>query len=302
VALIAEAYAARGNVAVSELVHLEPGLYSRGSGELFPIIVPALTDVTVTATFPPDLRFPVIRVRVLDESAVLERVDGALIWVDATTRVSQVSFSGMLMTRDGYERRGATRGSRLTLRPCSRSRSWSLTSTPDGTCPPRTICASPIRRSERASPMLPRTPCGGGPTWVSACPSAGVEVDAVEHGRTSKRQAAVLSLLTSVEIDGFDIAGGRAPASAYQRRNAVYVPGRLGEKAQIPALLSLLSEADRSLRLSAMVALTALDLDTGAQETLRRFAESKDTEATEAAYAQEALSTIRRRARTAPSA
>ena len=143
VELIALAYADRGDIAVPEFVHLEPGVYSRDSGESFPIIIPALTevqgsspdecfieyspgegpfacgysdtnielhgsltDVTLTTEFPEDLWFPVIGVRLMDENAVLENVVGNLIWVDAAARLSQVSFEGALITRDGFERSG----------------------------------------------------------------------------------------------------------------------------------------------------------------------------------------------------
>lgn len=143
VELIAEAYVDRGNVAVPEFVHLEPGLYSRESGEIFPIIIPTLTevqgssaddciieyspgegpfacgysdtcielhgslmDVTITSEFPPGAVFPVIDVRLMDEHAILENAACDFVYVNAATRVSQVNFEGVLMTRDGFERDG----------------------------------------------------------------------------------------------------------------------------------------------------------------------------------------------------
>ncbi len=143
VELIAEAYEARGNVAVPEFVHLEPGIYSRGAGEVFPIIIPTLTEVrgsgradcaieysppegpfecgfsdtcvelhgslfnvSLTVNFPPDEWFPVIGVRLMDEDAILEDAVCSLIWVDAATRVSRVDFEGALFTQDGFERGG----------------------------------------------------------------------------------------------------------------------------------------------------------------------------------------------------
>ena len=141
--LIAEAYEDRGNLAVPEFVHLEAGLYTRESGESFPIIIPALTevqgsgrddciiqyspdegpfacgysdtcielhgslrDVSVTVEFPPDVRFPVIRVRLMDEEAVLEDANCDFMWVDAATRISRVDFQGAIITQDGFERYG----------------------------------------------------------------------------------------------------------------------------------------------------------------------------------------------------
>ncbi len=143
ISLIAQAYVDRGNLAVPESVYLEPGLYARESGEVFPLLIPPLTtvqgsgadtchieysppegpfacgysdtcielhgtlaDVSVSAAFPPDVSFPVIKVRLMDEYAVLERAEADLLWVDAATRVSQVDFDGALFTQDGFDRDG----------------------------------------------------------------------------------------------------------------------------------------------------------------------------------------------------
>jgi HEAT repeat protein len=129
--------------------------------------------------------------------------------------------------------------------------------------------------------------------------------------KSTQRRDTVLALLTNLEIDGFvvaqlrsiegsaalltDIAAGRVKASAYQRRNAAYVLGRLGEQGAVPTLVSILRTGDRALRLSAVVALAAIDLDAEAQGALTRFAEDKGTDAVEAVYAREAVQASRHR-------
>jgi HEAT repeat protein len=121
----------------------------------------------------------------------------------------------------------------------------------------------------------------------------------------SEIQEKVLSLLTNLEIDSFvisqlgsipnvtqilaEIVSGKGKASAYQRQNAAYVLGRLGDPEASSALLSALDSKDQSMRLSALVALKALGPDKHARQHLAKFAQKKDIDAEEIAYAHLAL-------------
>lgn len=125
-----------------------------------------------------------------------------------------------------------------------------------------------------------------------------------------KREAIAIALLNNLEIDGFvvaqlrrieniveilsDVLEGRIETSAFQRQNAAYILGRLGDQTAAPVLVSTLSKDDRSLRLGALVALAAIGPDADAQRALKTFADSKDTDSVEAAYAREALAGKRR--------
>ncbi|MFN8522657.1 MAG: HEAT repeat domain-containing protein [Chloroflexota bacterium] len=127
-----------------------------------------------------------------------------------------------------------------------------------------------------------------------------------------RRQAAVLGLLSCVELDGFvvaqirstegaaevlrRVAGGRLKATAHQRRGATYVLGRLGDAESAPVLIDLLRNADRKLRLSAGVALAALDLDEPSRAALIELADREDADPVEAAYLREAVAATRQRA------
>ncbi|MFN8522659.1 MAG: hypothetical protein U0821_06070 [Chloroflexota bacterium] len=142
--IIAAAYVARGNVAVPETVHVGAGSYSRAGGEAFPITVLPLTTVegagrdscvveyspppdgdfpcgfsdtvllvsgtvrrlSVASAFPPDVWYPLMDARLVDEQAVLEESSATgIVWVDAAARLTDVDF-GSVYTQDGYERDG----------------------------------------------------------------------------------------------------------------------------------------------------------------------------------------------------
>ena len=128
----------------------------------------------------------------------------------------------------------------------------------------------------------------------------------MEKRKKDKRKAAAIALLKNLEIDGFvvaqlrlidnivgilcDVLEDRIEASAFQKQNAAYVLGRLGEPAAAKVLASTLSKADRSLRLASLIALAAIGPDEETQTILRAFAAKQDTGSVEAAYAIEALS------------
>ncbi len=131
----------------------------------------------------------------------------------------------------------------------------------------------------------------------------------MKPGNIDKRKAVVVALLNNLEIDGFvvaqlqlmkgiveilcDVVAGRIETSAFQKQNAAYVLGRLGDKAAASALVSTLEKDDSSLRLASLIALAAVGPDADARKALRAFAKNEKTGSAEAAYAREALSVKR---------
>lgn len=126
------------------------------------------------------------------------------------------------------------------------------------------------------------------------------------EGKDKDRQkATAVALLNNVEIDGFvvsqfrrikninkilrDVVEGRIKTTPFQRKNAIYVLGRLGDREAAAILISTLNEDDRSLRLGSLIALAAIDLDKDTLESLKKFAESKERDSIESAYAREAI-------------
>ncbi len=124
-------------------------------------------------------------------------------------------------------------------------------------------------------------------------------------------KSTAIALLNNVEIDGFvvaqlrrikninkilcDVVGGRIKTTPFQRKNAIYVLGRLGDQKAAATLMSTLDEGERSLRLGSLIALAAIDLDKDNLKSLEKFAESEERDSIESAYAFEAITGKRRR-------
>ena len=120
-----------------------------------------------------------------------------------------------------------------------------------------------------------------------------------------KPSTKVLALLNNMEIDSFVIAqlskiresrktlkgivSGKINASSYQIQNAAYVLGRLGDQGATKTLTAALDSDDQAIRVSALIALTAIGLDATARKHLREFTQRQDIEAAEVDCAHVAL-------------